>query len=198
MLSHSLLRLYALTFSFCLADDPDTSDPARDPNRAPGFSGTYSLPQSPKYAYQEALHKSFLFYAAQRSGKISEHRLAWRTDSCLKCQGKFGEDLSGGWYEAANTMKWWVYLRIQNYSICDSSSITAEVATYPCTSACLFVLFLPTVTKRTQPLAWTVTQLAYSIYQFGDAMDQVNEKAEALKVVKWGSDYCKPIYIPAS
>ncbi|KAG0142060.1 hypothetical protein CROQUDRAFT_97981 [Cronartium quercuum f. sp. fusiforme G11] len=40
-----------------------------------------------------------------------------------------------------------------------------------------------------QPFSWTVTQLAYSIYQFGSAMEHVNKKVEAMKVVKWGEDY---------
>lgn len=106
MRSYLYLANAFLTFSFCLAGEPDTSGAARDPKQAPGFQGTYVIPETPKYAYQEALHKSFIFYAAQRSGKIDEHRLAWRTHSCLGCQGKFKEDLSGGWYEAANTMKW--------------------------------------------------------------------------------------------
>ncbi|KAH9825338.1 family 9 glycoside hydrolase [Melampsora americana] len=145
MLSYSFLII--LFLSFCLAGEPDTSAPERDPKLAPGFKGTYEIPGSPKYAYQEALHKSFLFYHAQRSGKIDEHRLAWRSDSCLGCKGKYGEDLSGGWYEAANSMKW------------------------------------------TQPFSWTVTQLAYNVYQFGAAMESVNEKAEAMKVVRWGADY---------
>ena len=30
-------------------------------------------------------------------------RLAWRTDSCLDCQGPAGEDLSGGYYEAGGS-----------------------------------------------------------------------------------------------
>lgn len=106
MLSYRFFVQASITFSFALAGAPDTSAPERDPKLAPGFSGTYALPDAPKYAYQEALHKSFLFYHAQRSGKIDEHRLAWRTDSCMGCKGKYGEDLSGGWYEAANSMKW--------------------------------------------------------------------------------------------
>ncbi|KAG0145768.1 hypothetical protein CROQUDRAFT_107612 [Cronartium quercuum f. sp. fusiforme G11] len=147
MQSYLLFINAAFIFSFCLGGEPDTSGAARDPKNAPGFQGIYNIPNEPKYAYQEALHKSFIFYHAQRSGKIDEHRLAWRSDSCIECKGKFGENLSGGWYEAANTMKW------------------------------------------TQPFSWTVTQLAYSVYQFGNAMAWVNEKAEAMKVVKWGADY---------
>ncbi|KAI9100694.1 family 9 glycoside hydrolase [Phlyctochytrium arcticum] len=69
-------------------------------------STKYTAPGEPKYDYVDVMHKSFLFYWAQRSGKMPYQRLAWRSDSCLDCKGDFGEDLSGGWYEAANTMKW--------------------------------------------------------------------------------------------
>lgn len=49
--------------------------------------------------------QSLLFYHAQRSGKLGPNRrLAWRGDSCLNCIGLHGEDLTGGYYEAANTM----------------------------------------------------------------------------------------------
>ena len=57
-----------------------------------------------KYNYAEVLHKSFLFYHAQRSGNLTNHRrLAWRTDSCFNCKGLNGEDLSGGYYEAGKS-----------------------------------------------------------------------------------------------
>ncbi len=41
--------------------------------------------------YAEAVHKSLLFYWAQRSGPMPVKRLAWRSDSCLECVGQFGE-----------------------------------------------------------------------------------------------------------
>ncbi|KAG8717902.1 hypothetical protein FRC09_013505 [Ceratobasidium sp. 395] len=51
--------------------------------------------------------QSLLFYHAQRSGDLGPNRrLAWRGNSCMNCIGLFGEDLRGGYYEAANTMKW--------------------------------------------------------------------------------------------
>jgi hypothetical protein len=45
-------------------------------------------------------------YEVQRSGPIPTQRLAWRSDSCKVCKADNGADLSGAWYEAANTMKW--------------------------------------------------------------------------------------------
>ncbi|RUS30504.1 Six-hairpin glycosidase-like protein [Jimgerdemannia flammicorona] len=83
----------------------NTTDPKITPSGLP-VTGTYVAPTSPKYDYAEVLHKSLLFYHAQRSGKPPYRRLAWRGDSCLTCKGQYGEDLSGGYYEAANTMKW--------------------------------------------------------------------------------------------
>ncbi|KAJ3045032.1 Endoglucanase [Rhizophlyctis rosea] len=77
-----------------------------EPNGPIVDSSTYTIPSTPKYSYSTALHMSYLFYWSQRSGKQPYDRLAWRTDSCLDCKGTYGEDLSGGWYEAANTMKW--------------------------------------------------------------------------------------------
>ncbi|RUS13517.1 Six-hairpin glycosidase-like protein [Endogone sp. FLAS-F59071] len=61
----------------------------------------------PEHHPQRAsVQPSFLFYHAQRSGKLPYQRLAWRSDLCLFCKGQYSEDLSGGYYEAANTMKW--------------------------------------------------------------------------------------------
>ncbi|KAG8956488.1 hypothetical protein FRC00_004867, partial [Tulasnella sp. 408] len=103
----------------------------------------YDLPATAKYDYAEVLHKSLLFYHAQRSGKLGPNRrLAWRGDSCFICTGPNGEDLSGGYYEAANTMKWGL------------------------------------------PLAFTLTQLSWNVYAFGDAMAAVNELQEAKEGVK--------------
>ncbi|ORX95387.1 Six-hairpin glycosidase [Basidiobolus meristosporus CBS 931.73] len=113
----------------------------------PLASPNYVAPEKPKYDYSEVLHKSQIFYHTQRSGKLPYQRLAWRSDSCFECKGKYGEDLSGAWYEAANTMKW------------------------------------------SQPLGYTIMQLAFNILAFGDAMEAVNEKNEAMENLKWGTDY---------
>lgn len=55
------------------------------------------------YSYTEALHKSLIFFESMRSGKLDRQRLAWRSDSCLKCRGPNGEDLSKGYYEAGGS-----------------------------------------------------------------------------------------------
>ncbi|KAI8812318.1 family 9 glycoside hydrolase [Cladochytrium replicatum] len=82
-----------------------TNDPPVTPS-GPVVNGPYQVPDAPKYDYSQVLHLSYLFYHSQISGPLKHRRLAWRDDSCFLCKGDYGEDLSGGWYEAANTMKW--------------------------------------------------------------------------------------------
>lgn len=50
--------------------------------------------------YAKVLELSFLFYEAQRSGKLpSDNRIPWRGDSALNDSGVDGEDLTGGYYD---------------------------------------------------------------------------------------------------
>lgn len=59
-----------------------------------------------KYNYDEVLMKSILFYEAQRSGKLPPtNRIPWRGDSALTDHGDNGEDLTGGWYDAGDHIK---------------------------------------------------------------------------------------------
>ncbi|KAK3581341.1 hypothetical protein CHS0354_016185 [Potamilus streckersoni] len=58
-----------------------------------------------KYDYAKALSLSILFYDAQRSGKLPPHNhIPWRGDSALH-DGDNGHDLSGGWYDAGDHVK---------------------------------------------------------------------------------------------
>ncbi|PVD35339.1 hypothetical protein C0Q70_02299 [Pomacea canaliculata] len=62
--------------------------------------------QQTKYNYAEVLQKSILFYEAQRSGKLpASNRIPWRGDSALQDRGDKGEDLTGGWYDAGDNVK---------------------------------------------------------------------------------------------
>ncbi|KAL8622689.1 hypothetical protein ACOMHN_009323 [Nucella lapillus] len=59
-----------------------------------------------KYNYAEVLEKSLLFYEAQRSAPLPDaNRVPWRGDSALDDRGQGGEDLTGGWYDAGDNVK---------------------------------------------------------------------------------------------
>jgi len=59
-----------------------------------------------KYNYGEALQKSLLFYELQRSGALpNETRCNWRGDSCLNDGSDAGLDLTGGWFDAGDNVK---------------------------------------------------------------------------------------------
>ncbi|CAN1240586.1 Endoglucanase 8 [Linum grandiflorum] len=56
--------------------------------------------------YHEALRKSILFFEGQRSGKLPpDQRLKWRRDSALRDGKKKQRDLSGGYYDAGDNIK---------------------------------------------------------------------------------------------
>ncbi|XP_050412030.1 endoglucanase A [Patella vulgata] len=59
-----------------------------------------------KYNYDQVLELSILFYETQRSGKLpANNRIPWRGDSALGDKGQNGEDLTGGWYDAGDHVK---------------------------------------------------------------------------------------------
>ncbi len=59
-----------------------------------------------KFNYSEALQKSLFFYDAQRSGKLpANFRVKWRGDSALEDGSDAGLDLSGGYYDAGDHVK---------------------------------------------------------------------------------------------
>ena len=59
-----------------------------------------------KFNYGEALQKSVLFYELQRSGKLPEQtRCNWRGDSGLNDGADNNIDLTGGWYDAGDNVK---------------------------------------------------------------------------------------------
>ena len=58
------------------------------------------------YDLNELIHKSILFYEAQRAGKLpSNNRIPWRGDSVLRDGCDVGADLSGGWFDAGDHVK---------------------------------------------------------------------------------------------
>ncbi|KAJ0968457.1 hypothetical protein J5N97_025374 [Dioscorea zingiberensis] len=56
--------------------------------------------------YHDALSKSILFFEGQRSGKLPPNqRLTWRADSAVGDGSDAGVDLSGGYYDAGDNVK---------------------------------------------------------------------------------------------
>ncbi|MEP1553507.1 MAG: glycoside hydrolase family 9 protein [Paraglaciecola sp.] len=56
--------------------------------------------------YGEALQKSIYFYEAQQAGVLPDwNRVEWRGDSTLEDGTDVGEDLSGGWFDAGDHVK---------------------------------------------------------------------------------------------
>ncbi|MEU6711153.1 glycoside hydrolase family 9 protein [Nonomuraea sp. NPDC046802] len=61
---------------------------------------------APAFAYGEALQKSLWFYEAQQSGpKPAWNRVSWRGDSGMNDGKDVGVDLTGGWYDAGDHVK---------------------------------------------------------------------------------------------
>jgi len=68
-----------------------------------GYEGTKG---TGNFNYGEALQKSILFYELQRSGKLpAETRSNWRGDSCLNDGADNSLDLTGGWFDAGDNVK---------------------------------------------------------------------------------------------
>ena len=68
-----------------------------------GYEGTVG---TGNFNYGEALQKSILFYELQRSGALPEDtRTNWRGDSCLMDGSDAGLDLTGGWFDAGDHVK---------------------------------------------------------------------------------------------
>ncbi|KAL5714766.1 cellulase [Ranunculus cassubicifolius] len=60
----------------------------------------------PRHNYGDALTKSILFFEGQRSGKLPpSQRMTWRKDSALKDGHDVGVDLTGGYYDAGDNVK---------------------------------------------------------------------------------------------
>ncbi len=56
--------------------------------------------------YGEALQKSILFYEAQQAGKLPDwNRVSWRGDSTPNDGADVGIDLTGGWFDAGDHVK---------------------------------------------------------------------------------------------
>ncbi|WP_457336248.1 glycoside hydrolase family 9 protein [Rhizobacter sp. P5_C2] len=86
-------------------DSPAPDDTAaRDSARARAMAAPLA---APRFNYAEALQKSVLFYEAQQSGKLPAWNrvTSWRGDSRLSDGSDIGRDLTGGWYDAGDHVK---------------------------------------------------------------------------------------------
>jgi endoglucanase len=62
--------------------------------------------QAAPYNYAEALQKSIYFYECQQSGPLpSWNRVQWRGPACVHDGRDVGKDLSGGWFDAGDHVK---------------------------------------------------------------------------------------------
>ncbi|MFG3704830.1 glycoside hydrolase family 9 protein [Micromonospora sp. NPDC047670] len=69
-------------------------------------AGAAPAAAAPAFNYAEALQKSLFFYEAQQSGRLPDwNRVSWRGDSALSDGADVGVDLTGGWYDAGDHVK---------------------------------------------------------------------------------------------
>ncbi|CAN6170399.1 unnamed protein product [Urochloa humidicola] len=92
--------LFASAALSTLAAAADESSPS--PSPAPGPAPSASA----RHDYEDALHKSLLYFEAQRSGRLPHgQRVAWRDHSGLTDGLEQGVDLVGGYYDAGDHVK---------------------------------------------------------------------------------------------
>ncbi|XP_070534451.1 endoglucanase F-like [Ptychodera flava] len=98
----------------CDGDDEDDGEEEVEGHsvtkRSLGDFDDYMIQERPNrlhHRFNVLLNNSILFFEAQKSGKIfrSHQKLYWRTSSCLGDRGFKEEDLTGGWYDAGDNVK---------------------------------------------------------------------------------------------
>ncbi|VEP12732.1 putative endoglucanase [Hyella patelloides LEGE 07179] len=98
-----------LTFYDSASDISETETPTdndgNDGNDSNGGNDNTNF-SSGQFRYGEAVQKSLLFYEAQRSGDLpNNNRVEWRSDSALNDGSDVGRDLTGGYYDAGDHVK---------------------------------------------------------------------------------------------
>ncbi len=70
------------------------------------LGGAASAASAQTFNYAEALQKSMFFYECQRSGPLPANtRVTWRANSALNDGADVGRNLTGGWYDAGDHVK---------------------------------------------------------------------------------------------
>jgi hypothetical protein len=92
-----------LTDSSSVTNAPEGINPT---GSTPTWPAELREPADGKYDYGAVLRASLLFYEAQRAGKLpSNNRISWRSDSMLMDKAQNGEDLTGGYFDAGDYVK---------------------------------------------------------------------------------------------
>ncbi|WP_426311426.1 glycoside hydrolase family 9 protein [Cellulosimicrobium sp. E-16] len=100
----AVLAAGALLVASLAATTPASAAPSPASSAAPAHAAATAAAAEPNYA--EALQKSLFFYDAQRSGDLpDDFRVSWRGDSALDDGADVGLDLTGGWYDAGDHVK---------------------------------------------------------------------------------------------
>ncbi|XP_052239386.1 endoglucanase A-like isoform X2 [Dreissena polymorpha] len=101
-----LLLLGILGFSWAVELNTSNNSNGEGGSTHNVTGGSKSTRASPtRYNYAQALGLSILFFDAQRSGRLPANQpIPWRGDSAVN-DGDHGHDLSGGWYDAGDHVK---------------------------------------------------------------------------------------------
>lgn len=98
-----------------------------------------------EFDYSQVLDLSFLFYEAQRSGKLpTTNRIKWRGDSGVD-HAYNGRDVTGGWYDAGDNVKFNLPMAwsagVLAWSIVDFAKVRRDYTLYRCVTACQYSTF---------------------------------------------------------